>query len=60
MTYYKLLLHDFGNLNIQVITVSNDKNKLEAMADKMNFLFNLSRNRDFEAEIIEVTEDEQD
>lgn len=55
---YQLILHDFGNLAMQVIIESDDQTMLESAADNLNFLFQSSgRQEQFDAEVYETPVD---
>lgn len=60
---YQLILHDFGNLALQVIDVDDKKEHLDQLCDRINWLFNHAGNTQFKAELvceeIEEIEDEQ-
>lgn len=48
-----LWLHDLGNLNLQLLWTSDDKEMLEAIADNINFLIGKSgHGEQFLAEVL--------
>lgn len=53
---FQLVLHDFGNLSLQIIQESTEKRCLEAMAERMNFLFiQAAKDKQFKAEVYSLT-----
>jgi hypothetical protein len=52
--FFKLVLHDLGNLAFQIVEQSSDLETLEIMAERMNFLFAQAGNKQFKAEVYEL------
>ena len=48
---YILILHDLGNLQLQIIMYHQIKEVLEEAAENMNFLFAQAGNKTFVAEV---------
>lgn len=49
---YQLVLHDYGNLSMQIIQESTEVRTLEVMAERMNYLFaQAGKSKQFEATV---------
>lgn len=56
---FELYLHDFGNLSCQLIQICENKNTLEEIADRLNYIFaTAGRSKQFEAQVVEAKEEE--
>jgi len=58
---FELILHDFGNLAFQIITISELETDLKEQADALNRCFEASgRSAQFKAEVLESNETRRD